>query len=138
MGKHDQTGRSKGHDARHVRLYEHIEKTTAWRDLSGIASKAWLTVNLMFNGSNNGKLAISSRELGKRIGVSHATAARALLELENAGFLRMTKASAFGTRRAAEFRLTHLPNNLTGEPATYDFKRPKIVGNVAPIFGAAE
>lgn len=126
MGKnHNNTGRSKK-DAKHVRLYEHIEKTAAWRDLSGTAAKAWMTIGLMHNGSNNGAIGVSSRELGKRIGVHFTAAARALRELENAGFLRCEKASSFSRKQlAAEYRLTHLRNDVTGETPTREFARQK-------------
>jgi hypothetical protein len=123
MAKANKTGRSKG-DIKHVRFYEHIEKSDAWRDLSGTAAKAWLTVGLMHSGTNNGKIAVSSRELGRRIGVHHSVAARAILELENAGFLRCVKASSFSMKRsAAEYRLTHLRDDVTGRPATNDYRR---------------
>jgi hypothetical protein len=125
MAKPNKTGRSKG-DARHVRLYEHMEKTAAWRGLSGTAAKAWISIGLMHNGLNNGKIGISCRELAKRIGASHKTAARSLLELENAGFLRCVKASSFSQKRlAAEYRLTHLRCDATGQAATKEYCRPR-------------
>jgi DNA-binding transcriptional regulator YhcF (GntR family) len=125
MGKLDRKGRRKG-DSRHARLYEYIETTDAWRNLSGIAAKAWMTIGLMHNGSNNGAIGVSSRELGKRIGVHHSVAARAIIELENAGFLRCTKASSFSLKRlAAQYRLTHLRNDVTGETPTREFARAK-------------
>ncbi len=137
--KINKTGRSKG-DARHVRLYEHMEKTAAWRGLSGVAAKAWITIGLMHNGSNNGKIGVSSRELGKRIGVSYSTAARAILELENAGFLRCVKASDFsGKRLAAQYRLTHLRCDVTGQPPSKEYCRsPSAKENVVKFPASAE
>jgi hypothetical protein len=126
MRKHDRTGRSKG-DARHVRLYEHMEKTAAWRGLSGNAAKAWLVIGFKFNGSNNGCIALSSRELGERMGVSKDTASRAILELINAGFLRQTKASSFSMKRKApEYRLTHLRCDLTGSASSNEYSRREV------------
>ncbi len=129
--KHNRTGRSKG-DAKHVRLHEYMARTPAWRELSGNAVKAWLEINLVFNGANNGMLAVSARLLGERIGLSHTAAARAIRELENVGFLRCVKASSFSQKRlAAEYRLTHLPCNVTGASATKEYLRwGKTVGNV--------
>jgi hypothetical protein len=119
--------RKKG-DARHVRLYEHMEKTKAWWELAPLAAKAWLTIGLMHNGSNNGKIGVSSRELGRRIGAHHSAAARAINELEEKGFVRCTKASSFSQkRRAAEYWLTHLRNDVTGETATHDYRRWPLV-----------
>ena len=73
-------------------------------------------------GSNNGMLAVACRALGDRIGVHHSAAARAIRELENAGFLVSVKASSFSNKRlAAEYRLTHLKCNVTGDLASREF-----------------
>lgn len=129
MGKHDRTGRSKT-EGRFAIVPESLTRTAAWRGLSGTAVKAWVDISLVFNGTNNGSLGISSRELGARIGVHFTTAAAALLELENAGFLRLTKASSFSQKRlAAEYRLTHRRDDRNGEAATHDYKRPKVAAN---------
>lgn len=126
MARPNKAGRRKD-DVRHARLYEYIEKTEAWRNLSGRAAKAWMTICLMHNGANNGVIGVSSRELARRIGVHHSAAARAILELVNAGFLRQTKASSFSQKKlAAEYRLTHLRNDITGEPPTREFARPNV------------
>jgi hypothetical protein len=124
MPKHDKTGRSKN-EGRYVRLFDFMARTPAWRGLSGIAVKAWLDINLSaYNGSNNGKLAVPSRALGERIGVHHSAAARAIRELENAGFLRCIKASSFSKKRlAAEYRLTHLKCDITGDLPSKEFMR---------------
>lgn len=132
MGKHDRTGRSKGKsDARHARLYEYMAQTPAWRGLSGNAVKAWLDINLhVYNGLNNGTLAVSSRALGERIGVHFTAAARAIRELENAGFLICVKASSFSQKKlAAEYRLTHLRCDVTGDVATKEFMRHRARGD---------
>jgi hypothetical protein len=127
------SGRSKS-EPRHVRLYEYMERTEAWQRLSGTAVKAWLAIGLMYNGSNNGKIAVSCRVLGQRIGVGKNAAAHALLELENAGFVKCVKASSFSQKKlAAEYRLTHQRCDITGDPGTHDYRRPEV-----PIAIAAE
>jgi DNA-binding MarR family transcriptional regulator len=125
VAKHNATGRSKAHDARHVRIYESMAQTSAWRGLSGLAMKAWVAISFMHNGRNNGAIAVSSRDLGRRIGITYQTAAKIVLELENAGFLRVTRASAFQTRRATEYRLTHLRNDITGEAPSHEYRRAR-------------
>ena len=88
--------------------------------------KHGFSIGLMHNGSNNGAIAISTRELGKRIGASHVAAATAILELENGGFLRCVKASSFSQKRlAAEYRLTHLRCDVTGQTATKEYCRSR-------------
>jgi hypothetical protein len=134
MSRHNRTGRSKKIGGQFAALPLSIAETPAWRDLSGFAVKAWLDIVLRYDGHNNGRIVVSGREVAARIGVSHATAARAILELENAGFLRLMKASSFGEKRkAAEYRLTHRLNDMTGDAPTHEYKRPRVVNNVVPI-----
>jgi uncharacterized membrane protein len=66
--------------------------------------------------SNNGWLAVPVRRLADRINVSQATASRALRKLVTLGFLELVKSSSFSkkNRKASEYRLTHLPCDLTG------------------------
>ncbi|PWB81852.1 MAG: hypothetical protein C3F11_13985 [Methylocystaceae bacterium] len=133
MPRHNKTGRSKT-EGHFVIVPESMTQTAAWRGLSGTAVKAWVDINLVYNGSNNGALGISSRALGERIGVHFTTAAAALLELENAGFLRRTKASSYSQKRlAAEYRLTHKRDDRTGDPPSNEFKRPRVVDNVVSL-----
>lgn len=111
-------------EARHVRLYEYLARSQAWRRLSSNARSAWLEIGLIYNGCNNGKLAVSCRMLGEGMGVGKDAASRAILELENAGFLKRVKASSFSQKKhAAEYRLTHLRCDVTGEAPTHDYRR---------------
>jgi DNA-binding IscR family transcriptional regulator len=138
MAKHNRTGRSKG-QGRFVAFPFSLADTEAWRNLSGLAAKAWLEVMRRYNGSNNGMIAVPTRDLAKRIGVSHVTASRVLLELENAGFIRLVKASSFGLKRAAaEYRLTHLPSDVDGSAPTHEYRRTGAASNVVPIATAGE
>jgi hypothetical protein len=114
MGKaFNKTGRSNKQN-RFVALPHYIMDTFAWRRLSVTARAAWLEFVRLRNGANNGKLAMSSRTLGKRLGVSKTTAERAMKELLTFGFLEMAKSSTFVIkRRAAEYLLTHIPDDRT-------------------------
>ncbi|MBG0802117.1 hypothetical protein IYW40_11595 [Methylocystis sp. H4A] len=126
--KHER--RRRNYEGRFVAVPLALIETDAWRGLSGTAAKAWVSVCALYAGSNNGFIAVSSRALGERIGCHYTTAAAALLELENAGFLRRVKASSFSQRRlAAEYRLTHRPNDVTGEGPTHEYKRPKLAAD---------
>ena len=73
----------------------------------------------IYSGSNNGRIALSARGLAERLPVSRATAARALLELTDRGFIEITRPGGFslksGARRASEWRLTQFRCDLTGE-----------------------
>jgi hypothetical protein len=114
MGKaFNKTGRSNKQN-RLVALPHYIMDTFAWRRLSVTARAAWLEFARIHNGCNNGKLAMSSRMLGERLGVSKDTADRAIKELLTFGFLQMTRAATFIIkRRAAEYLLTHIPDDRT-------------------------
>jgi GTP-sensing pleiotropic transcriptional regulator CodY len=90
--------KDKSREPRHVRFYQHMAQTMAWRHLSGTAVKVWLEIGLIENGSNNGKLALSCRAIAERVGIGKTAAANALLELENAGFLKCMKASSFSQK----------------------------------------
>jgi DNA-binding transcriptional regulator YhcF (GntR family) len=88
--------------------------TMAWGRLSVTARAAWLEFVRIHNGCNNGKIAMSSRTLGERLGVSKTTAERAIKELLTFGFIEIAKASTFiRKRRAAEYLLTHIPDDRT-------------------------
>jgi len=70
----------------------------------------------LFNGVNNGRLAMSGRRLAELLHVSKATGTRALKVLVERGFLEVVTPSAFSckTRRATEYRLTVHKCDVTG------------------------
>jgi hypothetical protein len=114
---HNKTGRSNG-NGRFVALPHSIMQTLAWSRLSSHAKVAWLEFVRLYKGrgSNNGTLAMSSRILGERLNISKSRAAMAINQLITFGFLEpTTRASFSGKRRAAEYLLTHLPDDRTGE-----------------------
>jgi hypothetical protein len=99
---------------RYVALPHYIMNTMAWCRLSVTARAAWLEFVRAHNGSNNGKIAMPERTLADRLGVSRNTANRAIKELLTFGFIEMTKGASFaGKRHAAEYRLTHLKDDIT-------------------------
>lgn len=122
---HDQTGRSKSKKSpKHVRLYLSMKESDAWKNLSITARMALIEVNFLYDGLNNGRLAISARKLGEEIGVSKSSAARSIGDLVKWGFLEQVKASSFSMKRiAAEYRLTHLKCDVTGAPPSHRYQR---------------
>ncbi|MFO1103041.1 MAG: hypothetical protein U1E20_09075 [Methylocystis sp.] len=123
MPRHNQTGRSKG-NGRFVQLHEYITRSYAWRRLSPLAKVAWLEIGFIYNGSNNGRIAVSARKLAERLDVGPSAAARALRELITWGFLDCMKASSFSQKkRAAEYRLTHFACDVTGQQASKRFMK---------------
>jgi hypothetical protein len=137
VAKHNNTGRSKG-SGRFVQLHEYIAKSYAWRRLPPLAKCAWLEINFIYNGSNNGTLAVSARRLAERLDVSPSAAAKSMRDLIKWGFLDRMKASSFSQKRlAAEYRLTHYSCDVTREPASKRFMRITET-NVVQITRAAE
>jgi hypothetical protein len=125
--KHNNTGRSKNY-GRYVALPEYIARSEAWCRLSPTAKVAWLEIGFIFYGANNGCIAVSSRLLAERMDVGPSTAARSIRELVKWGFLDLMKRSSFSQKkRAAEYRLTHLNCNVTGELASKRFLRTTTV-----------
>lgn len=123
--KQNKTGRSRGQHAYFVALELFIMETVAWKSLSLAARAAYLEVAALYNQSNNGRLALSARQLSTRMPISKATAHRALQELAVKGFIVATKPSGFnlktGERRATEWRLTRYRCDITGELPTKAF-----------------
>lgn len=107
MAKHNATGRSNG-ELSHIRLYHWEYNCPAFRALSPNAKAVYLAMRGLFNGRNNGHIAMSARNAGAVCHASKSTGARALHELIDLGFIRITKASAFNMKQrlAAEYELT--------------------------------
>lgn len=130
MPKHDRTGRSKGF-GRYVRLPEYVARSYPWSRLSPLAKVAWLEIGFIYNGSNNGRLGVSIRLLASRLSSSKSSAHRALDELIRWGFLDVVTPSEFKhKKRAAEYKLTHVNCDSTGEVASKRFMK---IGGVEPI-----
>src|SRR5262249_16326578 len=67
------------------------------------------------NGINNGFIGLGVRELAYELGCGHATAQRALQELDDARLAQPTKVGAWRGKKATEWRLTFRLCNKTGE-----------------------
>lgn len=109
--------------------------SAAWRSLSGNAVKLLLHVSKRFNGINNGQIVYACRD-AREIGLSRGTAARALSELIETGFLKITRDSAFRmkSKEAREWALTF--EDIGTEKATKDFMRwepPENHSTVSPV-----
>lgn len=119
---HDATGRAR-RDAQHVRLHVYMLQSDAWRSLTCYARAALIELYALFNGTNNGKLFMSERELARRLGASRGTARTALAELVGRGFIVTTERGGFvrKIRHATCWRLTE--HECDGTPPTKEFLR---------------
>lgn len=115
------TGRSDG-GPRHVRLYEYMIASPAYRDLRPIARALLVELARIYNGRNNGQIALGERDAAALLNVSDRHAVRrAFNELTQHGFIAMTKRGGFNLKdrtenRATEWRLEWLPVEVTGQP----------------------
>lgn len=102
----DKRGRSKG-GGKFVALPEFMLSTDAWRMASPVARAILIEVLRLFNGANNGRLAMSARDAADRVGCSKDTAARGLRELQEHGLLEQASAGYFSRRspKATEWRV---------------------------------
>ncbi|MCP3464475.1 hypothetical protein [Bradyrhizobium sp. CCGUVB23] len=108
---------------RYVRIYHRMMQTQAWRSLDGNARAIYIELAMLYRGNNNGSIGFSAREAARSILVSKATAARALIVLQDRGFIVATTKGRFDIKRqATEWRLTEFRCDLTGQPASRDFE----------------
>lgn len=105
-------------------VLHHITESFAWSQLPANARAAYVEIGTLYNGANNGQLAVSSRWLGERLNVEKTTAQRALTSLLTYGFLRIARRSTFNKKRlATEYAFTHMRCDATGELPTNDYER---------------
>jgi len=125
--RHDATGRSKRQLAPFIALERYIKASPAWQSLSLPARCAYLEFLDLYDGGNNGRLALSASTLAAKLRIGRATAARAILELEGRGFIEAVRRGGFnlksGARRATEWRLTRYRCDVTGTPPGKAFMR---------------
>jgi DNA-binding MarR family transcriptional regulator len=112
--KHSPSGRTvrrkKSRQSPFVMMPKYLLKSAAWWSLSGAAMAAYLELGRRYTGTNNGQLHLSARELSELYNCSKDTAARALRELVEKGFIEIVQLSGFNLkdrrRQATEYRLT--------------------------------
>jgi hypothetical protein len=119
--RHNKTGRSA--TERFVALPHYLIGSHAWRSLSPVARCVFIELAVLYNGANNGRLALSARDAAERVNCSKDTAARAFLQLQQRGFIECLRRGRFDrkTPHAAEYRLTLHPCDTTGELASKRF-----------------
>lgn len=103
----------------------YIMRSVAWASLTPNDKAAYLAIKWAFDGLNNGRIGMGCRELADALGTSKDTANRSLGNLQEKGFIAMTRASGFNVknRAASEWRLTEYACNVTGELPTKEFMR---------------
>jgi hypothetical protein len=120
------TGRS-GKDGRHIRLYQWMLQTEAWKSLDATARAVYIEIAGRYGGpgSNNGRIPYAVREAAEALRIGKATAHRALRDLEERGFVVAMSKGHFDrkSRHASEWRLTEFGCDVTGKLASREFSR---------------
>lgn len=123
MSKVTKKGRSKSRE-QFVMLTHDMLTSPAWESLSAQARAVLIQVAKRHNGRNNGMLGASVRDLALECRINKDTAARALGQLIDAGFLELCQAGSFDfkKRHAAEYRLTWHWCDKTGQKGSRAWK----------------
>jgi hypothetical protein len=121
--RHNHKGRST--TERFVSLPHHMLRSPAWRSLSPVARCIFLELAAIYNGGNNGFIALSTRDAAKHVRCSKDTAARSFFELTEKGFIVCCSRGHFDRKcpHASEYRLTLYSCDRTGEKASKAFMR---------------
>lgn len=119
--RHNHKGRST--TERFVSLPHYMLQSAAWRSLSPVARCVFLELAAIYNGGNNGFIALSTRDAAERTSCSKDTAARAFAELTGKGFIDCCARGHFDRKspHASEYRLTLYSCDRTGQRASKAF-----------------
>src|SRR6516165_10348441 len=78
---------NKRRDAHHVRLYTWLLDSPAYLALSCPARAVLIEIAKIYDGMNNGRIALSVRRAAERCNIARGTATRAFRDLEQLGFI---------------------------------------------------
>ena len=117
-GKANAKGRNESEQ--YVKLSYRMLRSDAWRSLSGQGLKVYFELRARYNGGNNGQLTLSLDEAARLLRMSKTTAKRAVAELEEKGFIIMTKRGQWYGRQASEYAVTD--KSVNGALATNTWK----------------
>jgi len=132
MSKHDNRGRS-AREPRHVRLYHWVLESAAYQSLDSYGRALLVEFKKRYTGNNNGDIGFSGSEMERALGCSNGPADRALRDLIDRGFVKLSQKGSFswkraqgGGSRASTWTLTEYPIDWperSAMPATKDFMR---------------
>lgn len=104
---------------RFLSLHHELLRSHAWHMLTPHERCGYIEVAQLYDGTNNGRLAMSARRLAGLIPCNKDTAVKILHNLEDAGFIEVMKVGHYtrkeGERMASEYRLTQFRCDATHE-----------------------
>jgi hypothetical protein len=124
MARHTKTGRSKGKGP-FLMLTDWMMNSAAWCSLTAADRAVYIEVARLYNGRNNGFLALGARAAAERVNINKDTAGRCFARLIDRGFIECAHPGGFNTnaRRATEWRLTAEKCDRTHELPSKAFMR---------------
>ena len=114
----------KTRDRSHARIYGYWEHLPAWNVLS-VYGRAILTVMLMDYRKGQNFIILSDAMAARRANCSRATAAKAIEELQELGWIKVARVGKMRGRRhtrASAYYLTMYPEEI-GIPASHDYRK---------------
>jgi len=122
--------------SKHIRIDGYMYRCVAWNSLSCLDQCLYLQFLWKYDGFNNGRIGFACREAAELFRVGKTTAARSFQNLEDKGFIVVTKRSGFNVkgRASTEYRLTEYKCDITGKLPTKEFTkwRPHEKSTVPP------
>jgi len=119
-----------------VMIEKYMFDSDAWMALSCVDRCLYLEFLKRYDGFNNGRIGFSCREAVALLRIGKSTASRSFKNLEDKGFIEVTKRSGFNIkgRVSNEHRLTEYKCDITGELPTKKFVhwRPDEKSTVPP------
>ena len=121
--RQNKTGRSRSEPF--LKLTWFMLESPAWRSLTPAERATYIELAKLYNGRNNGWLALSVRDAAERCRINKDTAAKALAALQTAGFIECVTPGGFTrkVRHATEWRLTGQRCDKTGTLPSKAFMR---------------
>ena len=91
-------------EPRHVRLYEWMTKSPAWRSLDVYERCLYAEFKARYSGANNGDISFSGEEMAEALNCSNVPADRACKRLIELGFVKLAKRGHFDWKARGENR----------------------------------
>lgn len=116
-------------EGRYMTISYNMFESDAFRTLSDKSRSVLLKFLHLFNGSNNGEIHLTPREIRKWYGYGTGTAQKCLVELYEHGFITPLEFGHFTTRTATIWKITfvHNPGELrTDTWKRYDFRLKRV------------
>lgn len=120
--KHNSKGRSKSGPP-FIQVHHYVYDTAAYRSITPADRSVYMAILRRFNGSNNGRIGMSYRACALEAGVNKDTVGSSIDRLIDRGLIEIANESDFISRRAREYRLTHLRCDLSGALPSKAFLR---------------